>query len=500
MNKNKPLIFRTPFFSILLAIYPTLALFANNVFQAGIHNIVRPLIFSIIFCLILFGIFYFIFKRDIAKSAVITGLSVFLFFIYGHIHSLLNANTSSPGFFTRHIGLILLFAIVWVGVFVILKIFSCKSELITILNFFSMFLIVFPIGQLGFRYVGEMISAQKVKSEMSKNNSEMIAQDIMPDIYYIVTDEYGRPDGLLENYGIDVSDFIAQMEDIGFYYADQSMSNYGETFSSISSSLNMNYADSIIAELETNKSSTTYQETIKNNRVRSILEQLGYQTIAFETGYRWSELNDADIYYRIPSINRLSQLTPFEVMLFEDTLAYPFRGYFYQLFPVNNQPQHLHGLHIEAQLNLLSNLPKIAENPNTTFTFAHIIIPHVPYVFDTNGNVLSDPGYWSGDKASAVNEEYRLDGYQNAVKFISNQLLSIVKEILANSENPPIIVIQSDHGWRGEQRNDILNLYYFPDQNYSVLYPSITPVNTFRVIFDTYLNIPYELVEDQIHK
>ena len=43
----------------------------------------------------------------------------------------------------------------------------------------------------------------------------------------------------------------------------------------------------------------------------------------------------------------------------------------------------------------------------------------------------------------------------------------------------------------------ILNAYYLPDVGQSVLYPSITPVNTFRVIFNLYFNTNYELLPDK---
>ena len=47
------------------------------------------------------------------------------------------------------------------------------------------------------------------------------------------------------------------------------------------------------------------------------------------------------------------------------------------------------------------------------------------------------------------------------------------------------------------ERMSILNAYFFPDGKYAALYPGITPVNTFRVIFDQYLGAQYELLEDR---
>jgi len=74
----------------------------------------------------------------------------------------------------------------------------------------------------------------------------------------------------------------------------------------------------------------------------------------------------------------------------------------------------------------------------------------------------------------------------------------------------PTIILQSDHGPRnsyidGRYPTDdmfkegmrILNAYYMPSNGSDFLYDSITPVNTFRVIFNTYFGTDYELLEDK---
>ena len=71
---------------------------------------------------------------------------------------------------------------------------------------------------------------------------------------------------------------------------------------------------------------------------------------------------------------------------------------------------------------------------------------------------------------------------------------------MQTSPNPPVIVIQGDHGPAPfdviERRMKILNVYYFPD-NTEGLYPTITPVNTFRLIFNKYFGQKYPVLEDR---
>jgi len=72
---------------------------------------------------------------------------------------------------------------------------------------------------------------------------------------------------------------------------------------------------------------------------------------------------------------------------------------------------------------------------------------------------------------------------------------ALADEILARSEVPPIIVLQADHGPSEEM--GIFNAFYFPEDGRSYLYPSITPVNTFRLIFDFYFGTNLGLLEDR---
>ncbi|MCJ7608209.1 hypothetical protein MUP00_00870, partial [Candidatus Bathyarchaeota archaeon] len=49
------------------------------------------------------------------------------------------------------------------------------------------------------------------------------------------------------------------------------------------------------------------------------------------------------------------------------------------------------------------------------------------------------------------------------------------------------------------ERTGILNAYYLPADSRSKLYPSITPVNTFRLIFDSCFGTHYGLLPDRVH-
>lgn len=141
-------------------------------------------------------------------------------------------------------------------------------------------------------------------------------------------------------------------------------------------------------------------------------------------------------------------------------------------------------MRIEYNLDKLETVPLI---PSPKFVFAHINAPHEPYIFSKSGRFIPD-------------QEAYIPGYRDQVVYINERVLSIIDKILASSDRPPIIVLQGDHGG-GETQNDfrrmhILNAYYIPNGGVERLYPEITPVNTFRVIFDTYFGSSYGLLPD----
>ena len=125
--------------------------------------------------------------------------------------------------------------------------------------------------------------------------------------------------------------------------------------------------------------------------------------------------------------------------------------------------------------------------------------------------VIPDAPFWGlsdGDHFIGGAEAY-YSGYREVLPYLNQVVLQAIDEILANSVEPPIIILQADHGpgsmlnWESPEltchweRVSILNAYYLPGDTIESLYPSITPVNTFRLIFDRYFGTTFGLLEDR---
>jgi hypothetical protein len=248
----------------------------------------------------------------------------------------------------------------------------------------------------------------------------------------------------------------------------------------LGSSLNLDYHE----EIDLPDHSNTYA-LVQGDVTRRFLKARGYTIVAFETGYRWSQWEDADVYIEYgphPSILNAFEYTFLQTTVMRFPLPYLLRAGIFA------HPDTLHYRRTRYVLDQLMDVPRLVDSPK--FVFAHLIIPHWPENFSPTGEQVASP----------TNDAEKIVGYRNAVTFINSEMLRLFDRIMADAATPPVIVIQGDHGpfmfTQPAQHLRILNAYYLPGTDHAPLYPSISPVNTFRVIFNTYFGQHYPLLED----
>jgi hypothetical protein len=233
-----------------------------------------------------------------------------------------------------------------------------------------------------------------------------------------------------------------------------------------------------------------------HNRVRSDFEQRGYATVSFQTGYKWDQWMDADYYLssdtdtdRDPSSG--SAITPFEYIYLRSTALQPL---------VENSPLAVQRFfsHYEQVHFVLNELPRVATSiPSPKFVYAHIMAPHAPYIFLPDGSLNADSRYYNLETGSPSNPQLETKGYLNGIDFLNAQIPGILETIIKDSRVPPIIILQSDHGLvLQERRYNNLMTFHFPNGGNAYLYPTITPVNTFRLISNIYFGTDLPLRND----
>jgi hypothetical protein len=141
--------------------------------------------------------------------------------------------------------------------------------------------------------------------------------------------------------------------------------------------------------------------------------------------------------------------------------------------------------------------------------FVHIVSPHRPYLFDPEGNLPAQAGPFTfEDSAPADDVAQEFTEYRDQLLFINDQIIKAIDAILAQEDTDPILIIQSDTGpafgfdWTRpdptnlETKASILNAYRLPGSCQEHLYPEISPVNTFRILFNCVFGGDYPLLED----
>lgn len=474
-----------PLHPFLFAIYPILALLAINISEVEFSSGLRPLLLSLLAAGLLIFVSYLVY-RDWMRAALISTIILILFFSYGHIYILLKAVNVNGFYLFRHrtllpVWLVLGALIIWWASRRSRNLASATQTLNTI----GIILLSLPVIQLISFSVQSRASQTAVENNPSVLTLESPSQP--PDIYYIILDGYGRSDVLKNEYGYDNSDFLNSLKDLGFTVADCSLSNYAQTQISLASSLNFNYLDALSDRFGAGSDDRTGLDTlIHQSAARQSLEKAGYKTVAFATGFLATELTDAD-YFLGPGYS-WEQLNEFESLLMETTLA--------RLIQDGNR----FGMQTsgserfrERTLFTLEKLDELSYIQGPKFVFVHIVAPHPPYVFGPTGGPV-EPA-----EVGTTKTEEGASHYRDQAIYISNRMMEIVPKIIENSSTPPVMIIQGDHGptvaSSPRARMSNLNAYFLPGVDANV-YPTITPVNTFRVIFNSYFRQNLELLDD----
>ena len=479
---------------LLFAMFPVLALYAHNVAEVSPSEIVLPtatVLGSTLLLLLLSGVIL----RDIRKAGIVLSILLALFFSYGHILTATAGGTAAH----RAAPNIVLMSI-WGVLFICSCYFVIKTRRdlrkpTTILNIVAATLVIVPtIG-----IVAHEVEVARHDIKRAENRQtyapDSVEADTLPDIYYIVLDRYASASTLKEVYDFDNGEFIDYLSNKGFYVASESSANYLITPASLASSLNMEYINYLGEELgEGFIDFGPMYAMMQDYEVWRFLKSQGYTFIHFGSWWEGTRENT----YADKNIN-YPQIPEFSMLVLETTALYPV---LLELDVVN--------LTKTQWKRVMYKFDKLAEIPDMkepTFVFAHFLIPHDPYVFDRNGNYLTP------EKA---HRRSRNVNYLDQLVFINSKLTVLVDELLARSEVPPIIILQSDEGpypeslagnynFRWEQATEaqlrqkmrILNAYYLPEVDKNDLYPSITPVNSFRLIFNLYLDTDFELLPDR---
>jgi len=314
--------------------------------------------------------------------------------------------------------------------------------------------------------------------------------DHYPDVYFLILDAYGGTSSLKNDLNYDNSEFIQMLEEKGFFVVSKSYSNYPQSFLSIPSTMNMKYLNYLKDTLgEESKDQLTATKMMNNFLVMEIFKSKGYKTVnfvtaSFEINADYQACESKSIFKENKLMGAITKINILQYPLTVIELEY------------TREKQ-------ECYFSELSEIHKKFDEP--IFIFAHIQLPHPPNVFGPNGERVMPRIYYN---EWGTEEDKRR--YLDTLQYTNLRIEEFVEKVLKETDHQPIIIIESDHGtdfdfdWNEpsnemlKQRFSTLNAYYFP-KGEDLLYDTITPVNSFRIMFNSNFNGNFELLDDRAY-
>ena len=481
-------ILQNPIHPFIFALFFIFFLYVNNIEEIIPTALIFPIgvSISIIGGVLILG---FVLRKNHKKIAIFVSIVVLLFFTYGHVFLLFDSLDLGIDF--RHRYLLIVYGVIFfVSLFLLKSKINSKTftPVLNAASFALLFSVVINIPYSGF--------SDNTEIQFSDEASLVFTNEYRPDIYYIILDEYAGRETLKNYFEFDNSDFIAYLESNGFYVMSDSRSNYVQTSYAAPSAMDMQYVQESTKYSNPRDINLVVDNSYQKNNVMKFLNQNGYKTIYIYGGIL-EEIEVAD-----ENMCAENVITDFHTMLSQTTMLWVYQKY--QFVNDINQIRF-------CSFDALEQIERKYDEP--VFVFAHIKLPHDPFTLSSTGQTLTPEKIDLG-MGSAGNKA----GYIQQLEFSNKKITELIPKILDDTA-PPIIIIQSDHGVRFDLDSISYNLdeysvadeqiifrsfnnfsaFYFPDETYDAIYDEITPVNTFRMLFNKLFNTELEILDDRMY-
>jgi hypothetical protein len=487
---------------LLFAAFPVLYLYAHNIQEGVSLDDLLPSLGIVVGAAAVLLAVAALVLRDLRKAGLIVSVLVLLFFSYGHVHLAVLGWRIAGVVVGRNAVLVPLWILLaGAALLVVVRTRRRLHELTSVLNVVAAGLVllnVFSVVQYQIRSrATERAAIEQSQAgfqghlpdpdQVLRRPPAVAGRNSRPDIYYVMLEEYGGERGLQEEFGYDNTAFLQALESRGMFVGYQTTANYPRTSLSLASSLNMEYLDFLTDELgKDSDDARPLTRLMEYNRVGRYLKSIGYRYI--QIGSWWAPTRISPIADQNVVFGGLSE---FDKVLYETTALQPIR---------RDEFRRREWKRVQFAFNAVERA-RTTKSPR--FVFAHILVPHDPYVFYPDGR------YKTREKAASMSKE---QNYIQQLEYANSRVLRMVDTLLNGPESTrPVIVLQSDEGpYQGAptawgtiadtnlvRKFPILNAYYLPGAGHADLYPTITPVNSFRVVFRLYFGADLATLPDR---
>lgn len=470
---------------LLLAIYPATVVYGQNAHILQLSSWLRMIGFQAILGLFVYLAHSLFYRRFSYQSAISAFVFLIFFNVYGIIFTSLVALDLLP---ITHYSLLPLYLLISITLSLLIKRLNdgTGAKLWQILTAIFAALLLYNLIVIIPKEIDKNVDLPNKLSTPDIVNTTSEANS--RDIYYIVFDEFSGFQPMREYWGYkDIDEFKDYLLTKGFQVSENSRASSVDTLHQTASRLNYR-----IYPLG-GEYSNTYFSDIADNRVLRFLKARGYTTVVFDEtkasfAYPAKPPVIADINYEndpesVNSDTSGSLFDDYGAIVADKTMLLIVGN----IYKINNPELQKHRNMIYFTV---AEMGKLKNPGQPIFVYSHLMIPHMPFMFDENGNNV-DPAYHQ-------NWDYYLGNY----KFTINIAKKIVENILSQYpvDNLPIIILQSDHGARNKgtsnlgskilegfdeaNKTSILNAFLLPGCEDIKIPDDFDPINTFPTVFD----------------
>jgi len=470
---------RVPIHPLLFAAFAVLFLYAANLHEVLPVDAALPLARNVAGAALVLAILSVVF-RSVARGAIVATAIVVAFVAFGHVASVATGSGLDDRAQLVAWGLVIVAAIVYA-----IRARASLPRITTGLNVVAGLLVIsslvtilpYELGRAGRASGGPVSEVQAAVSNTGRQR----------DIYFLIFDRYGSADAIQRRFGI-TSDLYDWLRGQGFLVPTSSHANYRATDFSLAATLNMRYLDDLTRDVGRDTGDRTpARALIQDHEVGRFLQARGYRYYQLGSWFgptHHVEIADENI--------ALGETSEFESVLRETTILPAVERVFGgSSGGASAQQQSFRDRVSEGTLLELRQLRRVSTAPGPKFVFAHILLPHDPYVFHADGSIIPEA-------ESRATDEKAL--YAGQVAFANARIREMVGSLLSGpEENRPVVIIEGDEGPLACRNVDCpstgaeylrirlgnLVAMYLPGVDVDVP-DTFTSVNTFRLVFSSY--------------
>lgn len=473
-----------PFHWLLFAAYPVLFLYAQNIGELEPSELLIPL------GLVLgaAAIAFLVLSRflDARRAAIIVSGLVILLVMYGPLDDNLAKVIHSWVIRAAVFGLAAFLVVV-----VALRLRGSLGTATLALDALGLVLVAFAAIPI----------AQQVLHDLTTPDATPPGSEITAtgpgtdrDIWWVILDRYGSDRALEAGYGITDNDLGPWLASRGFDRLTDAHANYVRTSLSLASTLHMTHLDGLAQQVgATSGSYGPIFGWLKDHPVGRFLKEQGYRFTQVGSWFPPTRESDiADVMLR-PGDSR-----DFGTLVKDATILSLLRRW----LPEDKVRRNI-VLSAEYQWQ---HLGELCRQVGHNFVFAHVLLPHPPYVFLADGSVAT---------------EQQPSSYAQQLAYTNDRVQELVECLQDRPEaDRPIIVLQADEGpyppryghdqdgfdWSTAtpselaMKFEILDAMDLPGLPDGVERPAagMTSVNTFRYLLSSYFGADLPLLPDRV--